>query len=152
MVLHIDMGRHCRNKNGVVMKVLVATSLTQGDRPGDFHWGVDGELVWISFVCDTDLNDPDGGCGCGRAFAGMSSHRAMTTAQVVDDPIMTRPEFTIALRSSLQEQGWDTLDAQAMADWLLGLAEALPTGTVIGRRLDNLVIRGQVAAPTRESH
>jgi hypothetical protein len=76
----------------------------------------------------------------------------MTTARVVDDPIMTRPEFTIALRSSLQEQGWDTLDAQAMADWLLGLAEALPTGSVIGRRLDNLVIRGQVAAPTRESH
>ena len=36
------------------MKVLVATAETQGDRQGDFHHGVEGELVRI----DT----PGGGC------------------------------------------------------------------------------------------
>jgi hypothetical protein len=132
------------------MKVLVATSQTQGDRPGDFHWGVDGELVWISFVCDTDANNPDGGCGCGRAFAGMSSHRAMTTAEVVDKPALTRSDFRIALRSSLDAQGWSILDATQMADWLLTVAEALPTGTVVGRRLDSLVIRAQADASSSQ--
>src|SRR4051794_41941292 len=66
------------------MKLLTATHAGQGDRTGDFCFAVEGELVLLGLVCATDEADPDGGCGCGRAFAGMSSHRATTTALVRD--------------------------------------------------------------------
>src|SRR4051812_50228392 len=66
------------------MKLLTATRAGQGDRTGDFCFAVEGELVLLGLVCATDEADPDGGCGCGRAFAGMSSHRATTTALVRD--------------------------------------------------------------------
>ena len=66
------------------MKLLTATRERQGERDGDFCFAVEGELVLLGFVCATDQDDPDGGCGCGRAFSGMSSMRATTTALVRD--------------------------------------------------------------------
>ena len=42
------------------MKVLVATTLTQGIDDDDYHYSVEGELVWIQEPCDRDKNDPDG--------------------------------------------------------------------------------------------
>lgn len=64
------------------MRVLTATTRLQGSRPGDFCWTVDGELVYLGLVCQRDEDDPDGGCGCGRSFSGLNSHRATTTALV----------------------------------------------------------------------
>ncbi len=64
------------------MKVLTATVTTQGYRGNDFDYCVEGELVHIGMVCAKDRSDPDGGCGCGRAFAGLNSHRATTTAMI----------------------------------------------------------------------
>jgi hypothetical protein len=64
------------------MKLLTATRERQGERDGDFCFAVEGELVLLGFVCATDRADPDGGCGCGRAFSGRSSLRATTTALV----------------------------------------------------------------------
>jgi hypothetical protein len=34
------------------MKVLVATARTQGDRPNDYHWCIEGELV-VRCLADT---------------------------------------------------------------------------------------------------
>ncbi len=45
------------------MKILVATNATSGDRCGDFAFCAEGELVTIGDPCDSDLRDPDGGCG-----------------------------------------------------------------------------------------
>jgi hypothetical protein len=69
------------------MKVLVATRATQGTRGNDYHWAIEGELVRVGEVCRKDRNDPDGGCGCGRGFAGLNSHRATTTARVAEVPL-----------------------------------------------------------------
>jgi hypothetical protein len=125
------------------MHVLVATSRTQGERGNDFFWCVEGELVYLGVVCSTDRRDPDGGCGCGRAFAGLNSHRATTTAEVRDLPL-SRDDVVEALRSSLEQQGYDAQGAPAEADWLLGIAAAWPAGTVVERRMDQLRARTRV--------
>ena len=77
------------------MKILVATRLTQGAYANDYHYCVEGELVWIQEPCDRGADDPDGSCGCGRGFAGAASHRATTTATVVESP-MSRADLVLA--------------------------------------------------------
>jgi hypothetical protein len=134
------------------VKVLVATRRTQGERPGDFSWTIDGELVHFPVVvCALDrkaakAGEPLGGCGCGRSFAGMNSHKAGTTAEVVDLDIC-REDFVAALASSLHAGGWVPRDEPAAAGVreaareLLELAEAFPVGTVLGHRLYDVVRR-----------
>ena len=96
------------------MKVLTATTLTQGQRASDFTWCIDGELVMPSpFICDRDRAEgPDGGCGCGRSFGGLSSHKSTTTALVVDKPGWTLDDLTEAIRGYRQAAGWDSLDEE----------------------------------------
>ena len=134
------------------MKVLVATRRTQGERPGDFNWTIDGELVHFPIVvCALDqkatkAGKPLGGCGCGRSFAGMNSHRAGTTAEVADLDI-SRDDFITALASSLHAGGWipredrSRADIRMAASELLDLAEAFPVGTVLGHQLYDVVRR-----------
>jgi hypothetical protein len=59
-----------------MINVLVSTTVTQGAAPGDFCWLPEGELVArYGVVCASER--PDGsGCGCGRAFAGLITHKA----------------------------------------------------------------------------
>jgi len=122
------------------MKVLTATHATQGQRANDFDWCVDGELVMQpTFVCGTDAADPDGGCGCGRSWAGLNSHRATTTAVVADLPL-SLADYVEAVRSSLEAGGWwpgyvDDCDVQEMVVELLDIAEAHPVGVVLEKRL-----------------
>lgn len=124
------------------MKVLVATARTQGERGGDYHWCVESELVRIGEVCARDQVDPDDGCGCGRGFSGLNSHRATTTARVAEVPLC-REEYVEAIRSSLQQQGWDPCACCSVdeADLLVELVADLPVGTVVERRLDVLSVR-----------
>ena len=124
------------------MKVLVATVRTQGARDNDYNWCIEGELVRIGEVCARDRADPDGGCGCGRGFGGLNSHRATTTAIVADTPLH-RAEYVEALRSSLQQQGYDPCACCSVdeADDLAALVSGWPVGTVVERRLDELVVR-----------
>ncbi|MGC7094854.1 DUF7715 family protein [Amycolatopsis lurida] len=126
------------------MKLLVATSVTQGSRGNDFSYCVDGELVWVGLVCSEDQADPDGGCGCGRAFSGMNSHRAGTTAMVVERPGFTEADYTEAIRSSLDQQGFPADIAGELAASLLRLAAHYPAGTVVERRLDDIFPRAVV--------
>jgi hypothetical protein len=128
------------------MKVLVATDRTQGDRVDDYTFCVPGELLWITEVCDRDRRDPTGGCGCGRGFGGLTSHRATTTGEVVDRDL-TEDEVRLAIRTSLTDQGWlpdaltdrerdeivDTVAAEVRA-----VAEALPVGAIVRRSLHEL--------------
>jgi hypothetical protein len=126
------------------MKVLVATARTQGSRPNDYHWCIEGELVRIGEVCARDRSDPDGGCGCGRGFGGLNSHRATTTAVVAEIPL-THEEYVEAIRSSLQQQGWDPCAccSEQEADDLAALVADWPVGAVVERRLDLLAVREQ---------
>lgn len=119
------------------MKVLVATALTQGERPGDDNWCIEGELVWVQEPCASDRRDPDGPCGCGRGFAGMSSHRPTTTCRVAEIPEFSREDMIMALRASLRDGGWPTEWAVELADGMLELASLWPEGAVIDRRIDD---------------
>lgn len=125
------------------MKVLVATERTQGDQAGDYSHCVPGELLWITMVCDTDRLYPEAGCGCGRGFGGLTSHRATTTAEVADLDL-TPDDLRLAVRTSLADQGWLPESSPSIAREVLeealelirAIAEPLPAGTVVRRRID----------------
>jgi hypothetical protein len=128
------------------MKILVATERTQGDRDDDYSYCVPGELLWITEVCGRDRRDPEGGCGCGRGFGGLTSHRATTTGEVVDRPF-TDDELRLAIRTSLTDQGWlpaalsgaerDAIVEQ-VARQSRAVAEPLPVGAIVRRDVDDL--------------
>jgi hypothetical protein len=126
------------------MKVLTATSETQGARDNDFDWTIEGELVWIESPCARDERDPDGGrCGCGRAFSGLSSHRATTTARV-SDLDLTRDDMITAYAGYLDSAGYGVFTEAELADevdQLLDMCATWRTGDVIERRLDVLSVR-----------
>jgi len=139
------------------MNVITATHISQGARSGDFDWAVEGELIMFGVVCARDETDPDGGCGCGRAFSGLSSHRATTTAVIRDLPL-SRTDVQQALAGYYEAGGWGRIPAAEIADEvddLLDLAARWPVGTVLERRLDVLRPRAVIAgggrsAPTAE--
>jgi hypothetical protein len=122
------------------VRILVATGLTQGVKHNDYNHCVEGELVWIQEACSRDKDDPDGACGCGRGFAGVASHRATTTAMVVESE-MSREEMVLAFRTSLRDGGWPVEWAEGVADENLEIASWAPVGTVIERRLDDFCVR-----------
>lgn len=94
------------------MKVLVATRETQGSVAGDYSHTVDGELVYIQA---SDCANPR--CGCDRGFAGMASHRATTTARVVERPDLTEYDLRRALTDSLAAGGWlAVMESAGVAD------------------------------------
>ncbi|MBE7187093.1 hypothetical protein [Jatrophihabitans endophyticus] len=125
------------------MKILTATSTGQGLRDNDFDWTIEGELVWIGFTCARDRRDPDGGCGCGRAFAGLNSHRATTTAMVRDLPL-TRDDVLIALLAYEEAAGYACehesylVELERELDEVLEFVSGWPVGEIIERRLDIL--------------
>ena len=123
------------------MKILVATGLTQGTSPSDYHHCVEGELVWIQEPCDRDRRNLDGGCGCGRGFAGAASHRATTTAMVVESEL-TRKDLVLAYRTSLEDGGWPAEWAEDVTDDVLQIIAPLRPGTIVVRKLDEFFLRG----------
>ncbi len=131
------------------MKVLIATTRTQGARPADYAWALDGELVYPPAV---DCGAPD--CGCGRSFVGMASACSTTTAMVVDRPDIDEADLSIALVDALHRQGWlddgwtaanETI-VDTIWDRMIAAAERFEEGTVLERRGDALVERSVDAA------
>jgi hypothetical protein len=133
------------------MKLLTATRRGQGEQAGDFCFAIEGELVILGFICATDRNNPDGGCGCGRAFSGLSSKKATTTALVRDLDISV-DHLRLAVESYYAAGGmgpnvlgareFSDLVAETVAE-LADLAPLLPPDAVIGRRLDDLIVRSE---------
>lgn len=127
------------------MKLLTATSRTQGDRDNDFNFCVEGELVIVApLVCETDAEDPDGGCGCGRSFGGLNSGKATTTA-LVSDLNFTPDDAALAIRSALEQSSFIQLMrpedvADVIAD-TLELADSFDVGTVVEQRLGDIQAR-----------
>jgi hypothetical protein len=120
------------------VKLLVATNRTQGLRANDFSFCVEGELVNPFLpTCGSDLADPDGGCGCGRSFAGLNSQRATTTAEIREVDF-TEADVLEAVRASLEQSGWGSEHAPEVAQELISVADHFPVGTVVERRLDEL--------------
>jgi hypothetical protein len=133
------------------MKLLTVTREHQGEQDGDFCHAVEGELVLVGDVCATDRANPDGGCGCGRAFSGMSSLRPTTTALVrdldlsVDDLRLAVEGYYVAYGMGPEVIGpeeFAEVVSASVAD-MVDIAPFLPAGAVVGRRLDNLVWRSE---------
>lgn len=132
------------------MKVIVASHRTQGARPDDFAWTLEGELVHLPVVeC---ASGP--ACGCERAFAGVASHRSTTTAEVADrdlreeqvvqavfDALVDGGFVDPTVPGQRREGGWL---AYAVTADLLELADTTPVGTVVGRHRDRFLLRTPV--------
>jgi hypothetical protein len=131
------------------MKLLTATREGQGDRDGDFCFAVEGELVFAGFVCARDREDPAGGCGCGRAFSGLNSSRATTTA-LVRDLDLSYDDVRLALSGHFVAAGlgpevvgaaeFDEMLAEEV-EQAIRYAEVWAPGAVVGRRLDSVHLR-----------
>lgn len=122
------------------MHVLTATAQTQGIEPDDFSFTVPGELVRLPYGhCFDDA------CGCQRAFVGLGSRRATTSALVVNRPEL-RPldVWNLLVGSALDERPGGAVDFDS---WFAGFASlsraaaALPDGAVVGRDSTGLHLR-----------
>lgn len=137
------------------MRVLVATERTQGEKDDDYSWATPGELVMFGVVCASDLRGTGRGCGCGRAFAGLHSERATTTAEVAEWAA-SLDDLVLAFRDSLAKGGWlefggtpqevDGVVSEAVMEVLL-VADRYPVGTVLGTNLGQQYVRQ--TAPAR---
>ena len=128
------------------MKILTATSETQGHRGSDFNWCEEGEPVRFGFECDRDKEEIDGGCGCQRSMAGMQSQTATTTMKVVDRADMDVDKFKPMVRVALDAGGWLKLGTEKdNEEWieseskeLLRVAATFRAGTIVEKRGDEL--------------
>jgi hypothetical protein len=110
------------------MKILVATKKGQGVRGSDFNWCEENEPVRLGFECDRDRwTGPDGGCGCRRAFSGVRSHQATTTAMVAEVPDLTPALYAKMFNCSLADGGFSDTVAmkKASEEWALDMAKQL---------------------------
>jgi hypothetical protein len=134
------------------MKVLVATSQTQGERPTDSDNCIDGELVWMIDACPASRRNPYGECCCGRSFSGMSSDEYTTTAEVREIAGLTVADYTDALDACFDAKGWCSCCTARPLDYmieeLVTLAASWPVGAVVERRVDWLEVR-RVTAPRK---
>lgn len=126
------------------MHVLVAAA----DRsvPGDYAWTVEGELVHLPMA---DCECPD--CGCSRAFVGVASLQATSTARVADLDI-SRDEYWFVLRDSLAAAGWPVpgtpgftpeMNFEGYVDLHLEVAENWSVGSILEREGDQLWARSR---------
>jgi len=136
------------------VRVLVATEETQGDRGDDYSWATPGELVMFGVICASDLRGTGRGCGCGRAFAGLHSERATTTAEVAEWS-GSLDDLCLAFQDSLARGGW--LDFGGTPEEIRGVvsetvmevllvADRYPVGTVLGTRLGQQYVRQPATA------
>jgi hypothetical protein len=118
------------------LKALVATARGQGVRANDFCFAVEGELVHVGFVCDSDTHDADGPCGCGRSLSGVTSGFATTTVRVAAYA-GNRANYIAELARSLTAAGYGAAAAAVAqeADALLAVAARFPLDTVLEWRL-----------------
>jgi hypothetical protein len=130
------------------MRVLVATTCSQGSRRSDFTLVFTTELVQLAPVCDRDGDDLDGPCGCRRAFIGIHTRRPVTTAAVTErdiTPARYRSLLRHAIRTSRHPQTSSETDIQRLAEKtaaeLERLAGGLPPGTVVERRGEDVLVR-----------
>jgi hypothetical protein len=128
------------------MKVLVATSQSQGAAPDDFCFTIEGELVWFPPPCDRGAKSSAGDCGCRRSMGGLASHRATTTVITVSRPGLRFEDLVTAIADSIEAQGYHlTLPCERVArDQAIELTKAaneMDPGTVLDRRGDYLCRR-----------
>ena len=112
------------------MKIIVATSETQGQRAGDFNFVPEGEVVIVS-----DCDCLHKGCECSRSMVGVLCGKGTTTMKVVESDL-TRDDYLRLIREAnkgYEDLGIDQSLFHEQADALLELAMRFPAGAVIER-------------------
>lgn len=116
------------------MLVLEATSKRQGERSGDYHWCIDGELAYNQVISCARID-----CGCERGWIGIDSREATTTVQVVERPGLTVAGLAAELAKLLFDNGWiSTNDPQddlvaAYVGEIIEMANQFGEGAVLER-------------------
>ena len=125
------------------MKLLVATTQTQGQRQNDFCWATPGEILHFGSECDRE--GIDGACGCKRSLSGLDSLKA-TTTMIVAEVEISDNELRNRLRAHFIND-WGMDDAAA-TEWarveavkLMDLGNAFETGDVLERRGSTIRLR-----------
>lgn len=121
------------------MKLLVAAT---GTGPGDFAYAVPGELVMLGLVCDRDRyawqdGQRDGGCGCGRAFAGLSTDRA-TTLALVSDVDVTEEQLVEIVGDAIARGGMWGTNAHAIAADMIAAGADFDLGARVRCNVDEI--------------
>jgi hypothetical protein len=120
------------------MKIIVATSETQGQRPGDFNFVPEGEVLIVS-DCDC-LHE---GCECKRSMVGVLCGKGTTTMKVIESDL-TRDDYLRLVREANQgyaELGVEESFFDEQADALLALAGEFQAGAVIERNGEDFDVR-----------
>lgn len=103
-----------------------------------------GELVWMIDPCPASRRNPNGPCDCARTFTGMSSDGRTPTAIVTDIAGLSRDDYIEAMRASFDAKGWcpccTARPLDVVIDELIRFGAAIPTGTLVGRCVDSLIL------------
>ena len=113
------------------MRVLVATHKTQGQRPNDFYFVPEGELVRVGTA--NPFGGTDGPGGENRSLVGMTCHRGTTTMTTADWP-GTREDYVKAYEASLRAAGFKLDGARAEALLLADAAASFPPHWILEYR------------------
>jgi hypothetical protein len=124
------------------VKVLIATTQTQGAWVDDFSSTVEGELVFDAGPCERSIRERDPNCPCAFSFRGVASG-GQTTTCVVADLDMGLREYMRAFRDGLTRVNVCTECARQYAHAARMLALRWPVGTILER--EQLDIRERVA-------
>lgn len=126
------------------MKILVASSLSQGQRKNDFIWADEGEFVTFPSECSREK--VDGKCGCKRSMAGIDTRKATTTMKIIETSL-TVPELVAKFAASDLKAGWySTMEEaieenQMMVNELLKLADKFEVNDILERRGNVIRVR-----------
>jgi hypothetical protein len=100
-----------RVRHGDAMKVLTIHRYPH-TAPGDFCWGVEGEIAVPGLVCASPAD-----CGCDRSLCGINSHRASTTV-MVRDLDLSLDDLIVGNIGSLEAGGWaELLPPDGLDEW-----------------------------------
>lgn len=127
-----------------MIKTLVSTKETQGQRDNDFCFTYDGELLYFGTVCDEDMDNPDGSCGCSRSMVGFDTLKSTTTMRV-ENVDMTEEEYLRKYLDTLKKGGWirgeiseaDMEDYTKEIERILDIARDFEVGSVLEFRADH---------------
>lgn len=126
------------------MKLLISTHCTQGQRPDDFCFVPEGELLRFALQ-HTVCRDS---CGCGRAMFGMQSRKGTTTMLVADLPMGDVDLARVALTAYIEAGGGPLEDepdeemGESLAQDLILAAMPFEVGDIVGRDGLRFAVRG----------
>ena len=116
------------------INVIVSTTETQGQRQNDFCFVPEEEPVAFGIVCDSDVDDPDGSCGCSRSLMGFDSKKSSTTFKVVAKE-MTKRQYIKMYVDAWRKTGFPVTRATRLdADIMYNAAWRFPVGAVLEYR------------------